>query len=472
MSRSGPLPPTAVIDRERFFADWMTKSDKKCSESWFKIRSEKIIDFLALGLEGRRDKLRAILDKEAEDYVNACKEKLRLVEVSRKEAVIEEAKRLKAFIEKRNNDFAERARERRMRNSCADYRDNKAKQLVKTMSEDRKMIDQFNEFKRAYEKEREDKLNSLKWDFITDLNGKEDVRLKLKHEKEMENFEALKGQLAEHVAQREREAEAKKAEGRMVDEEIAAVKALKLEQEKKRLDAQVETRRILSSAVQEHLERRQKRKEWDESFNQASANSWKEVEEGESVSRVQRMHRQNREARYFLEHQKQLREYRKCEEEIRDKLIAEDAEKERQLKRMREAERRAFLKKLEEETYADHRSAMARKAQRLKEIKEMDEAEFNKMLDAMKVQELKREEEMKAKEKEHMAIREAQICQLEDRRKRREEEVQKLQRERAGYAQAEKEYLERLNKVANPVPVSDFNIHPWRKKAMNLPMDR
>nr|VZI37580.1 unnamed protein product [Spirometra erinaceieuropaei] len=472
MSRSGPLPPTAVIDRERFFADWMTKSDKKCSKSWFKIRSEKIIDFLALGLEGRRDKLRAILDKEAEDNMNACKEKLRLMEVSRKEAVIEEAKRLRAFIEKRNNEFSERAREQRMRISCADYRNNKAKQLVKIMSEDRKMIDQFGEFRRAYEKDREDKLNSLKWDFITDLNGKEEARLKLKHEKELENFEALKGQLAEHLTQKKWEAETKKEEGRMVDKEIAAVKALKLDQEKKRLEAQAETRRILSSAIQEQLGRKQERKEWEESFNQASATSWKDVEEGESVARVRRMHRQNREARYFLEHQEQLRKYRQCEEEIKDKLIAEDAEKERQLKRMREAERRAFLKKLEEETYADHRNATALKTQRLKEIKKLEEAEFNKMLDALKAQELKREEEMKSKERERIAIREAQVCQLEDRRRRREEEAQKLQRERAGYAQAEEDYLERLNKVANPVPVGDFNIHPWRKKAMNLPMDR
>lgn len=463
-----PLTPEQI---ERLYYDWRSRSDIKCENSWYQIRARKIIDEVNLRLEERRDKLRELLDRERTRTLLACEEKLHAMEISRKEGIIKEAARIKELIKHKNEEIAQREAKRQFKISCDEYRGCRSKLHRLEIAKDQKAINKFNEDRKAYERERSAVVERGGAGFTLKITEDDAVRSQKRPVEARETQKFILSQMAEHDNKKEALAKEKareQADCEMCREKEAARERHEIE---KAQEARCKLRNKIEQQIREKHRKIKEKEAKDAEFDGFLSGCWRPAPKEDN--RRERNRLLNRESKFFLAHQQQIRDHRKCLDEARDRKCAETEEQQQQEIREREAAKRSFLHRLNKETFEAHRAGAEEKRKREAAAKALDHAETAKMLEEMRIWEEKREAQLKAKTTERQAIQASFMHQLEIRRQLRLDADRKMEEEREGFRHAEKEYLGRVQEVADEEKVlNQVRLHPWRRRALGIPMDK
>ncbi|VDD83027.1 unnamed protein product [Mesocestoides corti] len=454
-------------EEERIYREWQRGEVAKRQKALFRTRADTITDQRNRDLEARRRKLREVLCREYGETMRACEERLQAMEIARKEDFIKEAAHIKELIRAKNAEIAERQYKRQFKITCDEIRECKPKAHRLEVTKDQKAIDAFRRKKRDFEKECETIVENQVDGFPTKLVEADKLRIEAKKTANKTQQQFLLGQIADAEEKRKGSEQEKIEEIRKAEEAAKEAAELKQKEALKLAESKEKLRESLECQIAERRKSIQDREAREAAFDAAMAQLWQPLPK--QTDHKAHMRKLNREAKYFLQHQQQVRDHRKCFDADVDRRRAEIAEKEHKELVARDMARRCHIVQINRDAFAAHKAGAEEKAKRLAELKALDDKETQQMLEEQRIQGEKRDALEAAKEAERRAAKASLMKQLEAIRERRKQAAAEVERERECYRLAEKSYLDKVKELTESGDCwNEAKLHPWRKPTKGI----
>ncbi|VDM32238.1 unnamed protein product [Hydatigera taeniaeformis] len=452
---------------ERVYDAWRRRDQVQRQKSIFNTRIRTAMNDISANLEARRAKLEELFRREKAENMATCSAKLHAEETARKEALIAEAAVIKEQIKTKNAEVAEREYQRLIHLSSDEYRLCRPKLYKRDILVDQKAIDEFKKQKRAYEEAR-DKILTRQNDGIScKLIEADSIRIGDKKAIDKKHRDLLLQQIAEREAKRKLDEELKAKDSKEMEETMKTEAELQKQETLQKTEAKQRMSADLKNQIQAVKMRLKKEDDENSEFDKAILQNWS-IKEVPNADRRERLKGLNREAKHFLDYQKQVRDHRKCLEAEADKHRVEAAEQYHRIQQEREKARRCFVQQLNRETFEAHKAALdenaklrtASKAQRL------EEERHNLREDKRQEEEMRRALETAAEIK-RKTLRASLMEQLEERCLRRKQEAEEVEKEKAVQRLADEAYQRRMkNFVCDEKMWDEYSLHPWRRMGL------
>lgn len=448
---------------QRVYVEWRGRDAAQREKSYVSARLRAAMEEHEEQLEVRRSKLHELLEREKTGYLTAYCNKLQADEMARKEAIIAEAEEIKELIKTKKTEVAEREYRRLFNLSNNEYRLCRPTLVQGEIKKDQVAIDEFRKCQKEYEKSRDISLLQLGDGFsrkITDADNSRKVD-KIAANKEHQKF--LLQQIAENDDKKRLEEAEKLEEKKKFEEEMKAEADSRHEEELKRIEEKRKLRHIMENQIELVRNRLDKQAEESAAFEKAIRENWR-PDSGPIVDRRERMRELNQKAKYFLQHQQQVREHRRCEELEAERQRAEIVEQHNKEEKEREQLQRCALMKLNMEAHESHKAAVAEKLKREIAVRTQKLEGRKGIILALQEEEENRRALGAAVEAKRKEFRMSLDKQMEEIRQRRRQEAECLAKEREAQRLANEAYQERMkNLVCDERMWIEFKLHPMRR---------
>ncbi|KAH9286952.1 hypothetical protein ECG_02001 [Echinococcus granulosus] len=454
----------ASIELERMYDAWRKRDQAQCQKAMFSVRYRTVMNELSANLEARRAKLYDLFEREKAENLNACSAKLHAEETARKEAIVAEAAAIKELIKSKNAEVAEREYQRLLHVSSDEYRLCRPKIYKREILKDQRAINEFKKQKEAYEKARDMILVQQHDGFSRRLSEADQTRI----EDGKTNNKAHQNFLLQQIAEREEKRKLEEVNKLNDYKELEETMEAEAELQKQKTLQRIETRRKLSENLQSQMEavRMKLKREEDENatIDKAISKRW-QMKEPLNPDRREHLKSLNRDAKFFLEYQQQVRDHRRCMAAEADKQRDELAEEYRRKQQERGRTRSCFVQQLNKETFEAHKGALDEKLKHRAALKAQKLEEETRDLLEDKRQEAEMRKALKTStESKRKALRLSLMKQLEEICLRRKQEAEEIEREKAAYRLADEAYQTKMkNLVCDEKMWDECSLHPWRR---------
>ncbi|VDL61149.1 unnamed protein product [Hymenolepis diminuta] len=406
-------------------------------------------------LETKRRKLQELFERENAEYAMTYADLLQLKERARKEAVIDEANKLRKSIITKTAEIAKREYTRLLNQNNEEYRLCRPTIFNKLTKEDQEAINEYKKQQKTYEKSREAELLQQGNNFSANLFTADDDRTQNRiNNRRLHQIELLK-QISE------KEKDCKLIKNKESEEEKNMKGVLQTETDTRKQEEIVRKRQLyedLKAQLEEMKLRKKRNKERDVAIEKLFSQYWMPI----SSSKTERIEAKDlkNQLKSFLEYQYQIRDHQNRQQFEIDRIVFEMAEKLRIERNEREKARRCYLRKLETENNESNRQAafevLARQVQEAQKSKEeaRELAEIQQQHNELEKQ-IKSVEEAKRTE-----LRMNLEKQMEELRLRKEYEEMEKKMEEGNKKESFKKYCKCSCENIN---LNAYNLHPWRK---------
>ncbi|KAM3173457.1 hypothetical protein ACTXT7_012468 [Hymenolepis weldensis] len=409
-------------------------------------------------LETKRKKLQELFERENAEYAKAYMDLLQVIERARKEAVIDEANKLRKLIKTKTAEIAKREYTRLLNQNDEKYRLCRPTIFNKLTKEDQEAINEYKKQQKTYEKNRESELLQQGDNFSVNLFTADENRA----QNRINNRRLHQNELLEQISEKEKNR--KLIKNKESEEEKNMEEVWQTEIETRKQKEIVRKRQLyedLKTQLEEMKLRKKQNKEMDVAIDKLIGNYWMPTSSSE-INRTDVKDLQNQ-AKSFLEYQYQIRNYQNRKQLETDRIVFEMAEKLRIERNEREKARRCHFQKLETENNESNRraafEALNRQVQRAQKIKEeaRELAEIQQQTDELEKQIKSLEEAKRAELRMNLEKQMKELCL------RREYKEKEKKMEEGNENESFKEYCKYICENVN---LNAYNLHPWRKATL------
>lgn len=406
-------------------------------------------------LEVKRRILQELFERENAEYAIAYKDMLQVKERARKEAVIDEANKLRNLIVTKTAEIAKREYTRLLNQNNEEYRLCRPTIFNKLTKEDQEAINEYKKQQKTYEKNRESELLQQSDSFSVKLFTADDNRA----QNRINNRKLHQNELLQQISEKEKNR--KLIKNKESEEQKNMEGVLETEIDTRKQEEIVRKRQLyedLKAQLEEMKQRRKQNKEREVAIEKFIGQYWMPISSSEA-DRAEVKDLKNQ-GKSFLEYQDLIRNHQNRKQLEADRIVFEMAEKLHIERNEREKARRCNLQKLETENNESNRRAafevLARQVQRAQKIKEeaRELAEIQQQNDELEKQ-IKSLEEAKRAE-----LRMNLEKQMEELRLRKEYKEKEEKMEEGSINESCKEYSKCICENLN---LNAYNLHPWRK---------
>ncbi|CAD5121615.1 DgyrCDS10111 [Dimorphilus gyrociliatus] len=458
------LEEAALIAKQNRLADiksdWETTTNRKIMLNNVKSKMAGMKAARTAELENRRERLRQLLGREEDSYINEMVNKEE-TQLERQAKMREKARLLREKRESERRAFAQEKLEQQFRLQCEELRSTQSKRNEDLLAAERLEQIREKEQKKLDEKKHEEFYHKM-WEA--------DIAAKTKREEEDERkrmagndgmLEVLQQQIAAHEMQKEEEKRIKKEEENLLAE---SRRLRKIEEERALRDKQMrgrETREMLDRSIKLKEQRKARELQEELAFDMKQLEELLEASKNEIKEQTQRKKELREEDARYRQYLRDLKIQQQKEEEEMDRICnlqIQDAYRKQTEQRRLEREAR---KKLFNRIIAERRQQIEdriKEKEREKEMNRILAEQQKKVFEQNRLEDLEKQKLAKEKLKAHQYDILGQI-----EYNNRQREIAFLEEDRLNLAQnaAEAEYRAKIAEALQDV--SDPYLHPMRK---------